>query len=77
MQGRLGLTTSECLAEYDRLAKEILGHPKKLHVRNRTWVGPKYDGNFLEQIVDNLVDRYLYNSTEVVRRPTLLTPIKT
>ena len=62
MQGRLGLTTSQCLAEYGRLTKQIFGHSRLFHVRNRTWLGSKYDSDYLERIIDNLVNRYIRNA---------------
>ena len=62
MQGRLGLTTSQCLTEYKRLTKQIFGHSRLFHVRNRTWLGSKYDSGYLERIIDNLVNRYIRNA---------------
>src|SRR5947207_15663845 len=70
MQGRLGLNTSQCLTEYEQLTGRIFGRSRTFHVRNRTWLGSKYDSEYLERIVDNLVNRYVHDFNGIVRRPT-------
>jgi len=72
MQGRLGLSITDCIEEYRRLGERIFAHPRPFHAQNKQYMRSKYDADDYRDIVTNLVDRVNGEPQPLRKHPSTL-----
>lgn len=50
------MTVEECISEYQRLSKQVFGHPRPLNIGGFPW--HKFDYRVLESVIQDVTARY-------------------